>query len=89
MIHFRSCHSFFERLEKHRKNVHYHFNKLLKSRDSTYSDDPVAGIETELEAVWQGLLETEHRREVLVEAGYENPDEVLRLLDSHTLQQMM
>ena len=78
---FADPESFFEHLEKHRKNVHYHFNKLLESKDSAYSDDPVAGIETELEAIWQCLTETEHGREVLAKAGYENPDEVIRLLE--------
>jgi glutamate-ammonia-ligase adenylyltransferase len=73
--------SFFEHLVKHRKNVHFHFNKLLESKESVQPGDSVAAIKTELEAVWQGLTETEHRRRVLIEAGYENPDEVMRLLD--------
>ena len=78
---FADPESFFEHLEKHRKDVHYHFNKLLESKDSAYSDDPVAGIETELEAMWHGLTETKHNYEVLTKSGYENPDEAIRLLE--------
>jgi len=73
--------SFLGLLAKHRENVHHHFNKLLESKDSEYSDDPGAGIETGLEIIWQGLTETKHCREVLAKTGYENSVEVIRLLE--------
>lgn len=78
---FADPESFFERLEKYRENVHHHFSKLLESKDAEYSEEPGASIETELEAIWQGRTETEHSREVLAAAGYDNPVEVIRLLD--------
>lgn len=78
---FADSESFFEHLEKQRENVHHHFSNLLESKDAEFSDEPGASIETELEAIWQGHTETEHSRKVLAKTGYENPGEVIRLLE--------
>ena len=74
--------SFFRCLERHRENVHDHFNKLLEAEDSEYSGEQVERIETGLESVWQNLIEEDHSRNVLIEAGFENPAEVMRLLNN-------
>ncbi|NQT68885.1 MAG: bifunctional [glutamate--ammonia ligase]-adenylyl-L-tyrosine phosphorylase/[glutamate--ammonia-ligase] adenylyltransferase, partial [Desulfobacteraceae bacterium] len=77
---FADPETFFGCLERHRENVHDHFNKLLEAKDAEYSGDQVARIETGLEAVWQNLIEAEQSRNLLIETGFENPAEVMRLL---------
>jgi glutamate-ammonia-ligase adenylyltransferase len=77
---FADPESFFRCLERHRENVHDHFNKLLEAKDAEYAGDQVERIETGLEAVWQNLIEVEQSRNLLIEAGFENPAEVIRLL---------
>jgi len=79
---FADPESFLNRLATHRKDVHHHFNTMLEPKDSPYPEDPVAGIETKLQAVWQGYTEAEHSREVLTKIGYDNPVEVMRLLEN-------
>jgi len=44
-------------------------------------DDPGEKIESGLQAVWLDLIEEEQGRKVLAEAGFENPDHVMRVLD--------
>ncbi|MEE8430112.1 MAG: bifunctional [glutamate--ammonia ligase]-adenylyl-L-tyrosine phosphorylase/[glutamate--ammonia-ligase] adenylyltransferase [Candidatus Desulfatibia sp.] len=73
--------SFFRCLAKHRENVHNHFVSLLEAKDSEYSGEQVERMENGLEAVWQSLIEEDHGRNVLIEAGFENPAAVMRLLD--------
>ncbi|MBW2644548.1 MAG: hypothetical protein JRC89_14750, partial [Deltaproteobacteria bacterium] len=73
--------SFARDLEKHRGIVHYHFNQLLGPKDSEHIDDQGEKIESGLEAVWQDIIEDEQGRKVLADAGFENPDRVMRFLD--------
>jgi len=73
--------SFTRDFKRHTKIVHDHFSQLLGAGDSKYIDDPGEKIESELLSVWQDIIEDEQGRKVLAEAGFENPDHVMRLLD--------
>ncbi len=72
---FENWDAFASLLEKHHKNVHRHFNSLL---GANHQHDTIIN---DLNAVWQNLLEKEKSRKILSQAGFENPDEVLQLLD--------
>ncbi len=78
---FADAKSFTRHLERHRKMVHDHFNQLLGAGDSERIDDQGEKIESGLQAVWKGLIDDEQGRKVLAEAGFENPNQVMRLLD--------
>jgi glutamate-ammonia-ligase adenylyltransferase len=73
--------SFARDLEKHRGIVHDHFNQLLGPKDLERIDDQGEKIESGLQAVWQDIIEDEQGRKVLADAGFENPDHVMHLLD--------
>jgi [glutamine synthetase] adenylyltransferase / [glutamine synthetase]-adenylyl-L-tyrosine phosphorylase len=68
-------------LEQHRRIVHDHFNQLLGTGDSRRFDEQGEKIESGLQAVWQNVLEDDQVRKVLAEAGFENPDRVMHLLN--------
>ena len=78
---FDTPEAFDHQLEKHREIVHSHFDKLLETKDSEPTDDRTKEIEAGLEAIWENLLEDKKRQKILLAAGYENFDEVERLLD--------
>lgn len=78
---FDTPEAFEHQLEKHRKIVHSHFDKLLEVKDAAPADDRTKEIKTGLEAIWENLLEDKKRQKILLTAGYENFDEVERLLD--------
>ncbi|MBW2604508.1 MAG: bifunctional [glutamate--ammonia ligase]-adenylyl-L-tyrosine phosphorylase/[glutamate--ammonia-ligase] adenylyltransferase [Deltaproteobacteria bacterium] len=78
---FDTPEAFDHRLEKHRKIVHFHFDKLLEAKDSEPADDRTQEIKTGLEAIWENFLEDKKRQKILLAAGYDNFDEVERLLD--------
>ncbi|MEJ2656587.1 MAG: bifunctional [glutamate--ammonia ligase]-adenylyl-L-tyrosine phosphorylase/[glutamate--ammonia-ligase] adenylyltransferase [Desulfobacterales bacterium] len=78
---FATFESFNGCLEKQKKSVHSHFNKLLEANDSEQPDDRDKEIDMALEAIWENILDDKSRRSILHSAGYENSDEVERLLD--------
>ena len=78
---FADAESFTRQLEQHRRIVHYHFNQLLGPKDSERIDDQGEKIESGLQAVWLDLIEDEQGRKVLADAGFENPNHVMPLLD--------
>jgi len=78
---FDTLEAFDLQMEKHRKIVHSHFEKLLEAKDSEPVDDRTKEIQTGLEAIWENFLEDKNRQKILLAAGYENFDEVERLLD--------
>ena len=78
---FDSPEAFDAQLDKHRKIVHSHFDKLLEVKNKKPADSWTKEIKTDLEAVWENLLEDKKRQKILLAAGYENFDEVERLLD--------
>jgi glutamate-ammonia-ligase adenylyltransferase len=73
--------AFDDQLEKHRKIVHSHFDKLLEAKDSEPIDDRTKEIKIGLGAIWENLLEDKNRQKILLAAGYENFNEVEGLLD--------
>ena len=78
---FENIDSFEQCLKQHREKVHYHFSKLLETRDSSHPNTAEEAIETGLGAVWLELIEKEGGQKELAGAGFEHPDEVIRMLD--------
>ena len=68
---------FLQALNRHLINVHRHFNCLLEARESDSSSEKRL---QDLESVWQELVDVQERRQLLSEAGFENPEEILHLL---------
>ena len=80
---FESWNSFYYQLNTHRKNVSTHFGYLLSPQRS----DPPGPADKapefyKLEGVWHGILDYKRSREILLNINYENPDEVITLIDS-------
>ncbi|MDL1964920.1 MAG: bifunctional [glutamate--ammonia ligase]-adenylyl-L-tyrosine phosphorylase/[glutamate--ammonia-ligase] adenylyltransferase [Deltaproteobacteria bacterium] len=65
-------------LKRHMEGVHYHFNKLLATEDFETKSEK---IDNELKDVWLCLIENDHSNKVLLNAGFDEPNEVLRLLE--------
>ena len=70
--------SFASEFERHTKTVHYHFENLLKTKDS---DRQTETIENELKGVWQNLADEEEARSVLSSAGFDKPEKSLGVLN--------
>jgi glutamate-ammonia-ligase adenylyltransferase len=70
--------SFYSILKKHREIVHSHFQMLLEPSEI---DNRQKGLDDPLEGIWQNLRGGQQAKEILVAAGYRQPDEVLKLLD--------
>ncbi len=80
-MNFSTWEAFSINLHKHMENVHYHFNKLLETADSEYTDDQTDKTYNEMRTVWQDSKEDEQGREMLSSAGFDRPDKVFILLD--------
>jgi [glutamine synthetase] adenylyltransferase / [glutamine synthetase]-adenylyl-L-tyrosine phosphorylase len=78
---FDTPEAFDHQLDKHRKIVRSHFDKLLETKGSEPADDRTKDVKTGLAAIWENLLEDKKRQKTLLTAGYENVDDVERLLD--------
>jgi len=69
---------FYSILKKHREIVHGHFRMLLQAGDAK---DRPKDIEDPLEGIWQNLMGSQQAKKILTSTGYDQPDEVLQLLD--------
>jgi glutamate-ammonia-ligase adenylyltransferase len=69
--------AFDSELQGHRQSVHDHFQMLLEASDT---EDRQKKIEDRLNGIWQNLVEDRQAQAVLSELGYDQPEEVLRLL---------
>ncbi len=65
-------------LKRHMGGVHYHFNKLLATEDFETKSKK---IDNELKNVWLDLTKNDLNNKVLLNAGFDKPNEVLRLLE--------
>ncbi|MBU4388713.1 MAG: bifunctional [glutamate--ammonia ligase]-adenylyl-L-tyrosine phosphorylase/[glutamate--ammonia-ligase] adenylyltransferase [Proteobacteria bacterium] len=65
-------------LKRYMESVHYHFNKLLATKDFETKSEK---IDNELKAVWLDLTKDDHSNKVLFDAGFCEPDDVLHLLE--------
>ncbi|MDP2643859.1 MAG: bifunctional [glutamate--ammonia ligase]-adenylyl-L-tyrosine phosphorylase/[glutamate--ammonia-ligase] adenylyltransferase [Desulfobacterales bacterium] len=65
-------------LEKHRKNVHGHFNALLVVKSSK-TPEQAAGFE--FDGIWLDAMEKSLAENVIASAGFNHPEEILGLLD--------
>jgi glutamate-ammonia-ligase adenylyltransferase len=72
--------SFTALLNKHRQIVHGHFQMLLES-GSGNTEEHRKDDEDPLEAIWQDIAGTQPAEKVLLQMGYEQPREVLQLLE--------
>jgi [glutamine synthetase] adenylyltransferase / [glutamine synthetase]-adenylyl-L-tyrosine phosphorylase len=75
---FADAGEFFLQLDQHRSNVHHHFRILLEAKDSE-SKQP--NLEEQLQGIWQGLISDNPAEEILAGIGFDQPREVLQLLD--------
>jgi glutamate-ammonia-ligase adenylyltransferase len=75
---FADAGEFFSQLDRHRNNVHRHFQILLEAKDSE-SKQP--NLEEQLQGIWQGIIGDDPAEEILTAVGFEKPREVLQLLD--------
>lgn len=64
-------------LHRHRRNVHYHFSRLLESREPEAAN---SRLEKTLKGIWQGLVDPPVALREIENLGYHQPEEVLRLL---------
>jgi glutamate-ammonia-ligase adenylyltransferase len=62
------------------QNVHAQFNALLQSKDSDEEDDQASTVKSEFKRLWLDQLEEVSGHKVLADAGFETPDEVVRML---------
>lgn len=74
---FDSAGGFLETLRHHMSRVHFHFNELL----SPETGETESASRKKLESVWTAPDDPERNRQALFAAGFEQPAEVLRLLD--------
>lgn len=74
---FADAAKFSSQLEQHRSNVHRHFQILLEAKDS---ESGTQKLEEQLQGIWQGLIGDSQAEEILVGVGFQEPQEVLRLL---------
>ena len=75
---FADAGEFFSQLDRHRSNVHRHFQFLLETKDSK-SKQP--NLEEQLQGIWQGVISDRQADETLAGIGFDQPREVLQLLD--------
>ena len=69
---------FASELKRYMEGVHYHFNKLLATEDFETKSEK---IDNELKNVWLDLTKNDHNNKILLNAGFDEPNEVLRLLE--------
>jgi glutamate-ammonia-ligase adenylyltransferase len=67
-----------DELEKHRNNVHAHFQMLLETDESEGRDKE---IENQLHGIWQNLIGGGQATEILSGLGFDDPAAVLNSLD--------
>jgi glutamate-ammonia-ligase adenylyltransferase len=75
---FDDAGSFNSILNEHRDNVHGHFQMLLESGDT---GDIPKKVEDPLDSIWQNVLESRQASQTLASLGYDQPEEVLPLLE--------
>lgn len=76
---FETREAFSDALERHRNNVHRHFQALLAREDAGTDDDaPFHRLRT----IWNNLSDVDTNLRLLSESGFENPEEVLALLQN-------
>jgi glutamate-ammonia-ligase adenylyltransferase len=69
---------FFSQLDRHRSNVHRHFQILLEAKDSKPKQP---NLEEQLQGIWQGVIRDDQAEQTLVGIGFTQPREALQLLD--------
>ncbi len=75
---FADAGEFFSQLDRHRSNVHRHFQILLEAKDSKPKQP---NLEEQLQGIWQGVIRDDQAEETLVGIGFTQPREALQLLD--------
>ncbi|MFW6080649.1 MAG: bifunctional [glutamate--ammonia ligase]-adenylyl-L-tyrosine phosphorylase/[glutamate--ammonia-ligase] adenylyltransferase [Desulfosalsimonas sp.] len=73
---FESPDAFLEKLGHHMSWVHFHFNELLSPEHGEAESE----LQKSLEGVWLSPEDKERGRDLLAEAGFEEPQAVLRLV---------
>lgn len=80
---FEDWKSFAVHLKHHRDTVHAHFESLLESGEVVAPvDDAEKDEMSTLAGVWQDSIEPAQGQQLLQRAGFENPEDILGLLDN-------
>jgi glutamate-ammonia-ligase adenylyltransferase len=74
---FADAAKFSSQLQQHRKKVHRHFQILLEAKES---ESGTQKLEKQLQGIWEGLIGDNQAEKILVDVGFQEPQEVLRLL---------
>jgi glutamate-ammonia-ligase adenylyltransferase len=74
---FADAAKFSSQLDQHRSNVHRHFQMILAVKDSELGAQK---LEEQLQGIGAGLIGDSQAEKILVEIGFKEPREVLRLL---------
>ena len=75
---FDDISSFNEKLKIYRENVHRHFQMLLESGDAAKG---TSKTDVPLDSLWQNVMDSSQAARTLTALGYDQPQEVLRLLE--------
>jgi glutamate-ammonia-ligase adenylyltransferase len=75
---FADVGEFFSELDRHRSNAHRHFKILLEAKDP---EPKQPNLEEQLRGIWQGVIRDDQAEEILAGIGFDQPREVLQLLD--------
>ncbi|MGD2187293.1 MAG: bifunctional [glutamate--ammonia ligase]-adenylyl-L-tyrosine phosphorylase/[glutamate--ammonia-ligase] adenylyltransferase [Desulfobacterales bacterium] len=74
---FAHAAKFSSQLEQHRNNVHRHFQILLEAKDT---ESGTQKLEEQLKGIWQNLIGGSQAEEILMQIGFQEPQEALQLL---------
>jgi len=77
---FSDFDAFNDRLSHCMERVHYHFEKLLEPQDSKETEKTTREELDDLKGIWMQSSDKEKERQTLVSAGFDDPDEIIRLL---------
>lgn len=75
---FSDTTEFMRQLEKYRSSAHRHFQLLLEVKDT---EADIQSVDKQLLGIWQDLISGAQAEAVLMDIGFRQPQEVLRLLN--------
>ncbi len=70
------------RLKRHRETVHTHFERLLESGEDSPLDAAAKDEPAGLSGLWQDSIDPAQGQQLLYQAGFENPEHILGLLNN-------
>ena len=74
---FSDWNAFSAELTRHMDRVHFHFNELLEAKDVGQTTESVKDRWLD---IWSGAADSDWCRQVLADAGYDDPEAALRMM---------